>query len=111
MRNAAIRIPGLLAAALALASVAPSQPAAQKGAPEPLYIVTYVDVFPNFAADTARALEQFVTETRKDPGCLRIEAFRDIERSNHFTVLDRVANLQRTRTVVADDVCRPVKRL
>ena len=83
------RLTGLLAGAAALLCLAFYQPAAaQPGASDELHVVTYVDVFPNFAADTARALKQFATDSQKDSGYVRMEVLRDIERSNHFTILE-----------------------
>ena len=71
-----------LAALLAAAALA-QQPAAKK-----VYVVTYIDVFPNFAADTTKALQQFAEDSRKDAGSVRFEILRDVERTNHFTVVE-----------------------
>ncbi len=51
--------------------------AQQKGEPQ-LHVVTYVDVYPNFAADTAKLLQQFAADNRKDTGFVRFEALRDV---------------------------------
>lgn len=73
----------------ALALLAFSQPgAAQSSAGKQLYVVTYVDVFPNSASESAKQLQQFAEESRKDPGCVRFEVMRDVERSNHFTIVE-----------------------
>jgi quinol monooxygenase YgiN len=61
---------------------------AQQQAAKQLYVVTYIDVFPNFAADTNKFLLQFAADSRKDPGSVRFEVLRDVERSNHFTVVE-----------------------
>ena len=74
-----------LAALLAGAALA-QQPAANAG--KKLYVVTYIDVFPNFAADTAKALEEFAANSRKDPGSVRMEVMRDVDRVNHFTIVE-----------------------
>jgi len=72
---------------LAISSFAMSVPvAAQTEAP--LYVVTYIDVFPNFAADTAKALEDFSAASSKDPGYVRIDVMRDVDRVNHFAVVE-----------------------
>ena len=47
-----------------------SQPKAEP----PVHVVTYVDVYPNFAADTAKLLQQFAADNRKDAGFVRFEA-------------------------------------
>ncbi|PWT97064.1 MAG: hypothetical protein C5B51_32080 [Terriglobia bacterium] len=74
----------LAAALLGAALTAPAQqPAARQ-----LYVVTYVDVFPNFAADTNKLLVQMASDSRKDPGSVRFEVLRDVERANHFTIVE-----------------------
>jgi quinol monooxygenase YgiN len=61
---------------------------AQQDAPKRLYVVTYVDVFPNGAADTAKWLQQLAEDSRKESGSVRFEVFRDVERTNHFTIVE-----------------------
>src|SRR5579864_214857 len=79
----------------ALAVLACSQPArAQQNSGKQLYVVTYVDVFPNFAAETSKQLQQFAEDSRKDPGCVRFEVMRDVERTNHFTIVEVWQNRQ-----------------
>ena len=74
---------------LALLSFGFSKPAlTQQGPAKKLYVVTYVDVFPNFAADTAKLFEQFTADSRKDPGVVRFEVLRDVARQNHFAVVE-----------------------
>jgi quinol monooxygenase YgiN len=72
---------------LALSALALSTPVAAQ-TEQPLYVVTYIDVFPNFAADTAKALQDFSTASSKDPGYVRIEVMRDVDRTNHFAVVE-----------------------
>jgi quinol monooxygenase YgiN len=55
---------------------------------KPLYVVTHIDVYPNFAADTAALLKQFSSDSMKDAGAVRFEVLRDVERTNHFTVVE-----------------------
>jgi len=71
---------------LFLALLGPSS--AQQNAGKQVYVVTYIDVFPNFAAETTKALQQFADDSRKDPGCVRFEILRDVERTNHFSVVE-----------------------
>jgi quinol monooxygenase YgiN len=59
----------------------------QKAEPQ-LHVVTYVDVYPNFAADTAKLLQQFAADNRKDAGFVRFEALRDVARANHFAIVE-----------------------
>jgi quinol monooxygenase YgiN len=72
---------------LALSTLVLSIPASAQ--PEQrLYVVTYIDVFPNFAADTAKALQDFSAASSKDPGFVRFEVMRDVDRTNHFAVVE-----------------------
>lgn len=73
-------IPLAAAAALALTAQQKSQP--------PLYVVTYVDVYPNFAAQAAVLLSEMAAESRKEPGSIRYDVLRDTSRSNHFAIVE-----------------------
>ena len=77
----------LTSAALALAAMALSTPAAAQ-TEQPLHVVTYIDVFPMFAADTAKALQDFSAASSKDPGFVRMDVMRDVDRTNHFAVVE-----------------------
>jgi quinol monooxygenase YgiN len=59
-----------------------------------LYVVTYVDVFPNFTDDTMKALRQFATDSRKDQGSVRFEFLQDVVRKNHFSIVEVWQNQQ-----------------
>ena len=61
---------------------------AQQKAEPPLHVVTYVDVYPNFADTTAKLLQQFAADNRKDPGFVRFDALRDVARANHFAIVE-----------------------
>ena len=61
---------------------------AQQKAEPPLHVVTYVDVYPNFADATAKLLQQFAADNRKDAGFVRFEALRDVARANHFAIVE-----------------------
>jgi quinol monooxygenase YgiN len=61
--------------------------AQQKAEPQ-LHVVTYVDVYPNFADNTAKLLQQFAADNRKDAGFVRFEALRDVARVNHFAIVE-----------------------
>ena len=56
--------------------------------PGALYVVTYIDVFPNFAEDTMKALRQFAADSRKDQGSMRFEFLQDVVRTNHFSIVE-----------------------
>jgi quinol monooxygenase YgiN len=63
--------------------------AAQQGAKEKeLYVVTHIDVTPNYAAETAKQVAQLAVDSRKDPGCVRFEVLHSVDRTNHFEVVE-----------------------
>jgi len=61
---------------------------AQQKAEPPLHVVTYVDVYPNFADATAKLLQQFAADNRKDAGFVRFDALRDVARANHYAIVE-----------------------
>ena len=61
---------------------------AQQRAEPQVHVVTYVDVYPNFADTTAKLLQQFAADNRKDAGFVRFEALRDVARVNHFAIVE-----------------------
>jgi quinol monooxygenase YgiN len=75
----------LAAVVLPVPASAQQKAEAKSGA---LYVVTYVDVFPNFTDDTMKALRQFAAESRKDPGSIRFEFLQDVVRTNHFSIVE-----------------------
>ena len=60
----------------------------QQAPTKPLYVVTYIDVFPAFAADAATSLQQFANDSRKESGSERFEVLRDVARVNHFSIVE-----------------------
>jgi len=52
-----------------------------------VYVVTHVDVTPNYTADATKALREFGAESRKDPGVMRFEVLQQDSRANHYTVV------------------------
>ena len=88
-------IRGMFFATIALCSylmltlVSPALPGPwQQEAVRQLYVVTYVDVFPNFAAEAAKTLQQFASDSRKGAGVVRFEVMRDVARQNHFSIVE-----------------------
>ena len=64
-------------------------PAVAQDADERLYIVTHVDVLgANGAAEAAKMLHEFATDSRSDQGSVRFEVLRDPVRLNHFTIVE-----------------------
>ena len=82
------------ALALAITAITPSpvatapqsapSAAALKGA---VYVVSHVDLVPDALNADKGALQQYVTDSRKDPGALRIELLQQSDRPNHFTIV------------------------
>lgn len=72
-----LRLSGLIAIALTLLAQPPA-----------VYVVTHIDVMPNFAADTTKALREFASESKKDPGVIRFEVLQQDGRPNHYTIVE-----------------------
>ena len=78
----------------ALSAPAPAQDPGQK-----LYVVTHVDIGgPALAAEGAKLLQQFATDSVKDPGSIRFELLREPNRINHFTIVEVWQNRQAFET-------------
>jgi quinol monooxygenase YgiN len=52
-----------------------------------LYVVTHVDLTPNYTVDGTQLLEKFASDSRKDKGVVRFELLQDLSRKNHFTIV------------------------
>jgi quinol monooxygenase YgiN len=61
---------------------------AQQAPAKRLYVVTYIDVFPAYAPQAATMLQEFTVNSRKDPGSVRFEVYRDVARVNHFSIVE-----------------------
>src|SRR5262245_65824684 len=79
----------VLAALAAMAVAARAQaPAPPPPPPDgPRYVVTYVEVKPNAAAEGEKLMRQLRDATRKEPGNLRAEALQRIGQMNQFVLL------------------------
>jgi quinol monooxygenase YgiN len=53
-----------------------------------IYVVTHVDIIPPKAADGTKLVQQYVVDTRKDPGFVRVEAGSEISRGNHISIVE-----------------------
>ena len=66
-------------------AVGPAPPARPAGA---VYVVTHVDVPPPSRADCEALLRRLAEDSRKDDGNIRFDVYQQINRPNHFTVLE-----------------------
>jgi quinol monooxygenase YgiN len=62
--------------------------AQETGAHDRIYVVTHVDIIPPEAAAGTKLVQQYVTDTRKDPGIVRVEAGAEISRGNHLSIVE-----------------------
>lgn len=51
-----------------------------------IYAVTHVDIIPPQKAAGTKLVQQYVADSRKDPGLVRIEAGAEISRDNHISI-------------------------
>jgi len=58
------------------------------GADGRIYVVTHVDIIPPEAAAGTKLVQQYVIDTRKDPGIVRVEASSEISRGNHISIVE-----------------------
>jgi quinol monooxygenase YgiN len=74
------------AAALGLATVRPVN--AEEPVNTPVYIVTYFDVAPTAAQQSAAIAREFAEASRKEDGNAGFEAFEEIDRPTRFAILE-----------------------
>ena len=53
-----------------------------------VYVVTHIDVMPNFTDDTTKVLREFAAESHKDKGLVRFEVLQQDGRLNHYTIVE-----------------------
>jgi quinol monooxygenase YgiN len=53
-----------------------------------IYVLTHVDVMPNYQDDALRLLKAMSVETAKDYGNICYEVLQQADRANHFTVVE-----------------------
>ena len=75
----------LLLAAFALAGRAVAQ---DRAAHDRIYVVTHVDIIPPQKDAGTKLVQQYVIDSRKDPGLVRIEAGAEISRANHISMVE-----------------------
>lgn len=73
----------LVAAAVAGTVVAQGQEMRDR-----IYVVTHVDIIPPQKDAGTKLVQQYVVDTRKDSGVVRIEAGAEISRGNHISLVE-----------------------
>jgi quinol monooxygenase YgiN len=59
-----------------------------QSAGQAVYVVTHVDVTPNYTADATKMLREFAADSRKDAGVVRFEILQQDSRANHYTIVE-----------------------
>lgn len=52
-----------------------------------IYVVTHVDLTPNYTADGVPLLRAFAADSRKDKGAVRFELLQEPSRKNHLAIV------------------------
>jgi len=83
----------MLASLGLLLSACGSQKTAQAAAGRPdvaknVYIVTHIDVMPNFSDGANKAIQKYAEDSRKDAGAISVEGLVQDGRPNHFTIME-----------------------
>ncbi len=53
-----------------------------------LFIVTHIDVTPNFSDRANAAIQKYAAESRKEEGAVSVEGLVQDGRPNHFTIIE-----------------------
>jgi quinol monooxygenase YgiN len=53
-----------------------------------VYIVTHIDVMPNFSDGANKAIQKYAGDSRKDKGAVSVEGLVQDGRPNHFTIVE-----------------------
>jgi quinol monooxygenase YgiN len=62
---------------------------AQESAPSgKIYVVTHVDIIPPETAAGTKLVQQYVADSRKEKGLVRIECFAQVSRLNHISIVE-----------------------
>jgi quinol monooxygenase YgiN len=79
-----------MAALLGLAFIqsACAQKASSADASKNVYIVTHIDVTPNFSDGANKAIQKYAADSRKEKGAVSIEGLVQDGRTNHFTIVE-----------------------
>ena len=61
-------------------------------AQERIYVVTHVDLTPNYTAEGTPLLQKYAADSQKDKGVMRFELLVQTDRKNHFTIVSIFEN-------------------
>ncbi len=86
MRKLLLRMGAVLI--LASCGLAGQALAQEPGAHDRIYAVTHVDILPTGTAAGTKLLQQYVADSRKEKGAVRIEVYAQISRVNHLTIVE-----------------------
>jgi quinol monooxygenase YgiN len=59
-----------------------------------IYVVAHVDIIPPETAAGTKLVQQYVADTRKDKGIVRVDASAEISRVNHISIVEVWQNRQ-----------------
>jgi quinol monooxygenase YgiN len=60
----------------------------QEPAHDMIYVVTHVDIIPPEKDAGTKLVQQYVADTRKDKGLVRVDAGAEISRGNHISIVE-----------------------
>ena len=79
---------------LAILSSMVGAPASADDGSGPIVVVTHLDIIPNFVSQAQPLIEQFVLDSRKDPGVKSFTMITWYPTTNHFQLIERFVNKQ-----------------
>jgi quinol monooxygenase YgiN len=84
--------------------------AQEPAAHDRIYVVTHVDIVPPDAAAGTKLVQQYIADSRKDKGIVRIEAGAQISRLNHISIVEVWQNQKAFDEHVAAEHTRQFRR-
>jgi quinol monooxygenase YgiN len=86
MRRPLLRVCAVLV--LASCGLAGHAWAQEQAGRDRIYVVAHVDIIPPQKDAGTKLVQQYVTDTRKDQGLVRVEAGAEISRGNHISIVE-----------------------
>lgn len=82
-------VAGVIAASLFLSSAGIRLQAQQAAnTTGPVYVATFIDLTPPNVPAGTKAIQQYIADTKKDAGIVRIEAMAQVGRENHLVIYE-----------------------